>query len=136
MFPLALLQIRRPGSLIRAITLAYGKCPTAPSPTANRDCQPGQQYLRGDHDPGRDPVYRLALRHDRPGLFAVPGKDLWRAHAHRERDAQGDQHEVVHVTGDGGYGSGMRSIGLNAYPTTHAAKTLANHGTRGSFYVR
>jgi hypothetical protein len=31
-----------------------------------------------------------------------------------------------------GIGSGIRSIGLKAYPTTHAAKTLAYIGTLGS----
>src|SRR4030067_3380934 len=35
-----------------------------------------------------------------------------------------------------GMGSGIRSIGLNAYPTTTAAKIRAYHGVRGSLYAR
>ena len=31
-----------------------------------------------------------------------------------------------------GIGSGMRSIGLSAYATTHTAAALAYHGVRGS----
>lgn len=35
-----------------------------------------------------------------------------------------------------GMGSGIKSIGLKAYPTTQAAKTLARRGTLGSLYAK
>jgi hypothetical protein len=35
-----------------------------------------------------------------------------------------------------GIGSGIKSIGLNAYPTTQRAKALAYHGVRGSRHAK
>ena len=49
--------------------------------------------------------------------------------------AERDEDHVIQVSKDRN-GSGIRSIGLAAYPTTTATTTFACHGMRGSRYAR